>query len=198
MNRPTLLVLASALSALAVAAAGCFGNDSAAPGSPVVGVGVTDDASPDATDNDATSDPDADVVDANAASPDAALDVGADASVDGALVVVASEAGADAQSGPELDAPADAPPIVEGGATPEAGGFTCDSGDGSPITCGGATPVCKIIEGGAFPGIHPPSCVALPSACQTAPSCACLQSALGATYMCSEIAGDFTITQQVP
>jgi hypothetical protein len=83
-------------------------------------------------------------------------------------------------------------------ASADAGVFTCDSGDGSPIQCDGRTQACKIVNGGVAPGIHAPSCIALPATCASAPTCACLQTALGAANMCADRSGDFTLTEDVP
>jgi hypothetical protein len=143
--------------------------------------------------------------------------------VDGVLEcgpVICPDAGADAESpdaalpdaaSPGADSP-DASPsdgslpdaAIDGEATDsamaDAGVFTCDSGDGSPITCDGRTQACKIVEGGAYPGIHAPSCVTLPTACQAAPTCACVATASGvpASGPCVDQGGNFTVTLQAP
>jgi hypothetical protein len=90
----------------------------------------------------------------------------------------------------------DAGAVVDA-ASEDAGVFACDSGDGSPIQCDGRTQACKIVNGGVAPGIHAPSCIALPAACASAPTCACLRTALAAD-MCVDSSGDFTLTQDVP
>jgi hypothetical protein len=95
------------------------------------------------------------------------------------------------------DAGADTGAVVDD-ASADAGLFTCDSGDGSPIQCDGRTQACKIVNGGVAPGIHAPSCIALPATCASAPTCACLQTALGAANMCADRSGDFTLTEDVP
>jgi hypothetical protein len=82
----------------------------------------------------------------------------------------------------------------------DAGTFVCDSGDGSPIMCDGRTQACKIVEGGAYPGVHAPACVSLPPGCQAAPTCACVASGLGIPSQspCVDSGGDITVTEQVP
>lgn len=106
-------------------------------------------------------------------------------------------------SGPNADAgsPSDATTsdaTTSDAATSEAGVFTCDSGDGSPISCDGRTQACRIVNGGAAPGIHAPSCLALPASCLPAPTCACLKTALGGAYQCDDRGGNFTLTEDVP
>jgi hypothetical protein len=115
--------------------------------------------------------------------PDAGVDAGA---ADGG--VVTDGGGADAGN------------ADDSGRAGDAGLFTCDSGDGSPITCDGRTQACKIVEGGAYPGIHAPACVTLPPSCQAAPTCSCVVTALSvpATSRCTDQGGDFTVTEQVP
>ncbi|HEX3771773.1 MAG TPA: hypothetical protein VHV30_12940 [Polyangiaceae bacterium] len=125
----------------------------------------------------------------------------------------------DAEAGPPPDAAGDTGPaapdaapdapveedaaieasLPEASTLPEASAaFVCDSGDGSPIDCSGATPVCRIVEGGAAPGIHPPACIAIPGACTTTPTCTCIAAALGAGFSCAQSGDDFTVTQRVP
>ena len=44
-----------------------------------------------------------------------------------------------------------------------------------------------------------PSCIALPSACMSAPTCACFQTYLGVgANVCANRSGDFTLTEDVP
>jgi hypothetical protein len=82
-------------------------------------------------------------------------------------------------------------------ATDAADALVCDSGDGSPITCNGRTEACKIVNGGVYPGIHPPTCVVLPPSCQSAPTCTCVEAAAG-SGTCVDNGGNFTVTEDVP
>jgi hypothetical protein len=129
--------------------------------------------------------------------PDAGAD---DASQDSALPDAASPDSGSLDGGPLDASPPDA--AIDSGAATDAGAvdagiFTCDSGDGAPITCDGRTQACLIVEGGVYPGIHAPSCVTLPPACQATPTCACaMQAELG--MLCADQGGNITVTDEAP
>ena len=141
--------------------------------------------------------------------PDAGVDAGSDAASQDAAQPDAAPSDAASWDGGAPDArslDAGAVDVATDGAagtdsaTTDAGTFPCDSGDGSPITCDGRTQACKIVEGGAYPGVHAPSCVTLPPACQAAPTCTCVAAAAGVptTGPCVDQGGNFTVTLQAP
>lgn len=69
------------------------------------------------------------------------------------------------------------------------GEFACDN-----ATCK-KTQICRIASGGGSPTTA--SCIAVPTACASKRTCACVKSDLGA-QLCSETDGDITVTFEYP
>jgi hypothetical protein len=167
-----------------VANGGCFDDASG----PAADAGGTDDAS---------------VASADASSMNESADASA---LDGGIVdagTAPGEADAADSSGPADARTADDAGLDTGSSTTDGGDdggrdFLCDSGDGSPITCDGRTQACKLVVGGAYPGIHPPACVTLPESCLSAPTCTCVEAALSPSSTCDVTGGNFTATEDVP
>jgi hypothetical protein len=91
-----------------------------------------------------------------------------------------------------------------GGGSGGAGGGNAGTGGGGGSAasdcsaCDSATQFCHVTVGGAVG--NPPSyqCMALPSACATTPTCACLQGKVGCGNLCSMGDGGVMVTCQAP
>ncbi len=86
-------------------------------------------------------------------------------------------------------------PLAHAGECADAGAvtFAC----GLTLQCTRASEYCKVAIGGAAGSVPSYSCEALPAACATDRTCACVQAAVGA-QLCSEPSGGVTVTFQYP
>jgi hypothetical protein len=85
-------------------------------------------------------------------------------------------------------------------ASPDASSpFVCSAGDAGTLQCDGRTQMCLLAVGGCFGCTHPPSCEALPAACSSDRTCACVTAQPGEETMpCEEDAGNITVTEDLP